>query len=283
MQPKKFETGRPVPLRNPDTDRLAHEKELLIDPWVLAAASTMLIERYGTRQLKPNLISTAEVQIDVIDGENTQQLTVFAGRNIGSLGPSTVFIVDEEQQSYAPWVILDGSEVTDGNNSTIANPVDLQRIRAAIDSMNQQYYQAITETANSFDVWGNVLAELNKKISATEKTLKDLRHEKDKLSRQTTPASIFKITIQSFWEREGEGPYSDIILADSLTSAIIEAVNAFKKMHNRGDVQARSIECMVTADGHTYHPLPEDVIRPIFQAHSHADRERQYIESLSAE
>lgn len=276
MPPKRFETGNSVPIQDVGADRLAREKELLLNPKVLIGAGGMLVERYGrSQEIQPGhrLAATPEVQVSIDDSD--APLTIYASQDGQQYGQWGINLVDPVQRTSAPWILFDNTvgQITDGNGSPIADPEGLQQVRDIIDAMEQQYSQALTETADAFDIRGNALKDVDDEITETEELLNELRLRRNLIALETAPIGMFQVTITSAWAKEGERSYSETIPADSLSAAVAKAIERFKVLNNRSDVQANSIQVRATSDGRNYYEVPREVVMPLYQAYSRSDRE----------
>lgn len=286
MSLTKFETGDRLALDDQRIDQDTGQHDALRDPSVLIAASNMLVDRYGEpTEVAPGntFVFTPQVQLNISSESETNFATVFAGRNIQDYGLCNIYVKTPDQRDPAVWIVFDttNKHIADGKGHLIVDPADLHQVRNLVDALDQEYRQALTSKTDEFDIRGYSLHKLDEHIAATEATLDELRRQRSVVMSETTPINMYQVSIESAWRREGENDYCEIIPASSLSDAIRHAVERFKQINNRGDVQARDVRVSATTDGKTLFDVPREVTMPLFRVYSRHDREASALTQLA--
>ena len=278
MSLTKFETGDHLAFDDQKVDHGARQEEVLREPRTLIAASNMLIDRYGeTVEIASGdtCAFTPPVQLDVGDERENHGATVFAGRNLHNYEVCNIYLTTPDQHDPAIWIVFNNTtkQIADGRGNLIVDPADLQQVRSLVDAMDQEYRQALAKKADEFDIRGHSLKKLDEQIAATETTLAELHRKRSMAMNETTPITMYQVSIESAWRREGENDYCETVSANSLSDAIQHAVERFKQINKRSDVQARAVYVRATPDGQEHFDIPSEVTMPLFRVYARHDRE----------
>jgi hypothetical protein len=84
--------------------------------------------------------------------------------------------------------------------------------------------------------------------------------------------TTYKVTIIDAWEREGGKSVSEIFLAETVKEAIQAAVDKFKRINNRADVQFSKFTVNVYDGVEQVLEVPQEVIEPFVRAITKQDR-----------
>lgn len=279
MTSRDIKTG--PPMDRSSTKKMEETAELdrqdLLRPEILESGLSTLVDRYGTRTSSGECM-TPDIKINA-ENTDTDGITVFASTTELSNSRTGVIYQKNDNGQPAEWIVFgrlpDGmTTVRDGSGRQLDDEADRTYVRAILEAMKTGYEQDITRTTDSFDIREHLMGTLQGKAAALKAELDSLQSLLDTLDECPEPPTAFRVTIESAWRQEGEHSLEgETFTADSLSEAIRQAIERFKELNNRNDVQASSFQVDIpTADGH-FSGVPDAVVAPLFQALSCYDLE----------
>lgn len=262
----------------------ALEREILLEPLVISRYMDDTLQNYIYTKTSDDYFLTPPIEILIGEGEDAQMCTVSAGYQDGAGSHKSIYLHTDDGEMIE-WVNImrHPVAVADGSGNILDTAEKRTPVRELIDKLNAGYAKLVTQKADSFNLNLHVHETIDARIEQAEKILENLRQQKQLAEQAAGIYDTFKVTIISGWADSGEKPLETDIFALSLSDAVKQAIQQFKKLNGRSDVQARDYSIgAVLADGSSV-PIDREVTQPLFQSLSHWDSQTHQIDAIKAD
>lgn len=195
----------------------------------------------------------------------------------------TIQSVQETENGYDTAPVLRISrgpqcEVTDGAGNLLEGD-DLVQVRRIIDAIARAYEEDVIRTTQQFDVETSIKTSLEVRVAELETELNHLRM----LQKENESGTVrgYRVVLKSGWEREGESSTDAVYMVASIEEAVRRAVEEFKELNGRSDVQA-DVSVFAIGEGGASVSIPRETYVPLFKSvstHSYEQSDIKHIRS----
>jgi hypothetical protein len=166
----------------------------------------------------------------------------------------------------------ESTDVFDMHDSIITDEVKLnEAIQLIIEAADTAQFLA-EEKVDTFDIQKHAIDGLKSVIFDKERELDTLRFLLTRAENREAPYTEFTISIVSAWEDNNEQRIFETFQAATLKEAIKAAVDKFKKVNRRTDVQFKSFTVDVKDTEHKILRIPSEIVGPYIQTITEYDR-----------